>query len=111
LEFVKRKAVEYSQSFWLLPCWASLVTLWTIRAWPIFKNEGYDFALYYSIGELILHGDFSGIYVSGEQGPYYAYSPLVAPFFLALAVVPFSLSKWLFCCRFIVGAFGNRKGI
>jgi hypothetical protein len=97
LKFSRRTVFHSGQNrLWIHIVWFLLVTFWSVRAWPVFLAEGYDFALYYSIGELIRFGDFLGIYVSGEQSPYFAYSPLSAPFFCLLAILPFSVSKGLF---------------
>lgn len=58
-----------------------------------FLNQGLDFDLYYAIGELFKAGQSEGIYVTWEQGPYYAYSPFVAPLFYYMTGLPQEVAK------------------
>ena len=64
--------------------------------WQPFHNQGLDFSLYYSIGELFPSHQGMDIYVTGEQGPWYGYSPMVAPLFSVLQWIPLKHSFDLF---------------
>jgi hypothetical protein len=76
--------------------WIVVCVLFAKHSYVAFMQNGLDFSLYYSIGELFKIGQPELIYTSGEQGPYYAYSPLVAPFFWFLTLLPYSICKIVF---------------
>ena len=76
--------------------WLAALLVYTYQAYGAFKGQGSDFALYYSIGELFDSNTATTMYAKSEQGPFYGYSPFVAPFFYYLALVPFTHCKVLF---------------
>lgn len=76
--------------------WSAICLCFAWLAWQPFHNQGLDFSLYYSIGELFPAGQGMDIFISGEQGPWYGYSPMVAPFFSILQWLPLKHSFDLF---------------
>ncbi|MCX6124385.1 MAG: glycosyltransferase 87 family protein [Proteobacteria bacterium] len=76
--------------------WLAALLAYTYQGYFAFKGQGLDFSLYYSIGELFDSNTATTMYAKSEQGPFYGYSPFVAPFFYYLALIPFTHCKILF---------------
>ena len=85
--------------------WTAICLCFGWVAWQPFHNQGLDFSLYYSIGELFPSHQGMDIYVTGEQGPWYGYSPMVAPLFSILQWIPLrhSFDLFFFLKIFVLG--------
>jgi hypothetical protein len=102
---LKKEASLYSSksTFNILALmWLFLIGAFSYAVYPVFAQRGGDFFLYHSIGELYQSTAWQYMYVSKEQGPYYAYSPLAAPLFWPLGMLPISIAQVTFFIMKIV---------
>jgi len=76
--------------------WFIFILFLGIKSYSQYQSMGLDFDLYYAVGELFKSGFPKAMYAKSEFGPYYAYSPLAAPFFSILTIFPWHLSKIIF---------------
>lgn len=75
-------------------------TFWVLglasHSYHVFLNMGGDFDCYYAVGELFRTDLQREIYNGRDLSPSYGYSPLVAPLFTTLTLLPWHASKVLY---------------
>lgn len=93
---MKMPKISLKNSKYVFFAWVGICLVFAWFSWTQFMNQGLDFMLFYSIGELFSAGQPDGIFITGEQSPFYCYSPLVAPLFRILQWLPIGHSRNLF---------------